>query len=182
MITPANEELTRFKEFFDIRLTLAEEGRTLYELTTTEEQSMRDVANSLTKVSRNASAVLETTNNENFPEIVEIIETAGGSKTSLNQGNLEQSTIINEKSNLLFKIYPNPASNEIVIEVVNNENDEPLILEIYNVVGIKVAHEMITDRIALIRIGTSEWSNGVYYYNFRGNEKLINNGKITIIK
>ncbi len=63
-----------------------------------------------------------------------------------------------QKENLKLKVYPNPAKQEINIEIAETENKE-YVVRIYNPVGIKITEQKFLRRIKIL---TTNFSKGVY--------------------
>lgn len=59
----------------------------------------------------------------------------------------------------VFTVHPNPASDELTLQIVQN-NEASLEIIVYNVVGEIVLTTVTTDK--LVRIDSGEWSEGLY--------------------
>ncbi|MDD2192046.1 MAG: T9SS type A sorting domain-containing protein, partial [Bacteroidales bacterium] len=66
--------------------------------------------------------------------------------------------------NIAFNIYPNPAWNEVVISLINNDN-QPICLSVYNIMGREVKTEIIKQESSSINV--SDLDSGIYFFMLR---------------
>jgi hypothetical protein len=71
-----------------------------------------------------------------------------------------------------FAVYPNPATNHIVVKTTQVDG----IFELYDLTGRRVMRFAILDYTT--RVDISELASGTYYYRVKGMES--NNGKIIV--
>ncbi|TVQ42436.1 MAG: T9SS C-terminal target domain-containing protein [Saprospirales bacterium] len=71
----------------------------------------------------------------------------------------------NEK--ISFRIYPNPGSDKLFIDLSASELINPEI-EIFDILGLSVYHSAAADKT---QIDTSDWSAGIYYVRIRTGDK-----------
>lgn len=79
--------------------------------------------------------------------------------------------------NKLFTIYPNPASNEVSINIKNNYS-KPLV-RIYNAMGILVGQEVLPGA-GVHTIATNNLPNGLYFISLCNGNQPIGNRKLII--
>ena len=80
-----------------------------------------------------------------------------------------------EKTELSFKLYPNPATSKVVIAPISEE-DTPIEVNIYNLQGQVMLNQKLSN--TLTELDTTEFSNGVYIVEVRqstrvGRKKLV---------
>jgi hypothetical protein len=75
-----------------------------------------------------------------------------------------------------FKIYPNPFSTQIIININNVSLTNEIELRIYNVNGVEVVNTIVTNE--LTTIDTSNLPSGIYFYKIIDNDKDIQTGKL----
>ncbi|MDD3875344.1 MAG: T9SS type A sorting domain-containing protein [Bacteroidales bacterium] len=80
------------------------------------------------------------------------------------------------EENTPVKIYPNPFNETAKIEVPFNHT-EPLLFIIYDVLGIKVKEEIITNNSFLNR---RDFKAGIYYYQLQKNAETIDSGSFVV--
>jgi Secretion system C-terminal sorting domain len=74
---------------------------------------------------------------------------------------------INEKRNILFNLYPNPASDIVTLNI-NKTNNENLEINIYDILGDLVLSESLKQNQQKINIG--DLNNGIYIVEINSNE------------
>ena len=85
---------------------------------------------------------------------------------------------IEKEDDILFvKVYPNPAKDEIIVELNNLIKSS---FELYNLLGKKIINTQLTRNKT--NISVSNIDDGIYYYKITHNNQTINNGKLVIIK
>ncbi|MAC95059.1 MAG: hypothetical protein CMC96_06130 [Flavobacteriales bacterium] len=77
-----------------------------------------------------------------------------------------------------FAIYPNPADEQLNISY-SVEEDEEIVLEIYDVLGKKIMTKSLNSG-HLHQINTSQLQHGVYIYRLFKSKEQINSGKLVI--
>lgn len=97
--------------------------------------------------------------------------------------NLSFDTLITSVSepifkNILFNLYPNPASDIVTINI-NNTNHENLTIDIYNITGVLVKSEILKQSQRQINIGYL--SNGIYMLTIK-SKSVTENQKLIILK
>ncbi|CAA6815929.1 MAG: Internalin-like protein (LPXTG motif) Lmo0331 homolog [uncultured Aureispira sp.] len=89
---------------------------------------------------------------------------------------LDQKTVLGE--NIEVKVYPNPFNQRTTLEVIGKDYDQ-LELSVFDVTGrlVKSLQSSAQNRIQLTRDGMTE---GVYFYELKGNGELVNTGKMVV--
>lgn len=81
----------------------------------------------------------------------------------------------------LIKLFPNPATNLLSVEMMsakNNVQDYSLIIT--DVVGKIIYQEKITQSQSLVNINTSAYTNGMYFISLKSKDELIAKNKFII--
>ena len=89
-------------------------------------------------------------------------------------------TGLNENSHLNkeVSIYPNPASSTIIIHQSTQSHNQQLLIT--NILGEEIYHQAINNSTQTT-IDVSQWSNGVYFYQLRGDKETLQ-GKFVVEK
>ena len=74
---------------------------------------------------------------------------------------MDKNEIINE-DNQLFKVYPNPATENITIEFIGDLAENTVYLEIYNSLGKPVYKEVLFKENSL-EVNLSGFGSGIYF-------------------
>ncbi len=106
--------------------------------------------------------------------------TDGNNCTNTAQQNIEVTNCLNvfEGDNLVFKIYPNPANDFILIERSNAS-------EYSHVIITDITGKVVYDKVVYenpLEIKVNQWSNGVYTVKFQNKENKMITQKIIIRK
>ncbi len=91
-----------------------------------------------------------------------------------------KSDIANSKTNSA-KLYPNPASNEVMIEF-DNALEANAILEIYNFAGIKIQNVSLSSGYQFVSVSTKDLKSGIYFYRILLNSNVIAKDRLLIVK
>ena len=175
-----NDESTQYCNYQQICIDLLNANKTFFDMDTTQEQSMRNIANTSTQASRFAQSVLHYVYNDTIQIIQEDIDSTEGSKRS-NQIN-EEKLLVNEIKDMKLKIYPNPASNEVIIEAYFAEAHSDAVISVYNLIGNKLVVIPLNKVENRIELNTEDWNNGIYPYTLSFNGSVKEKGKISIFK
>ena len=81
---------------------------------------------------------------------------------------------VDENSNALCKLYPNPASSNIRIEAQNAIES----VKVYNIMGALV--ETISANDNNVNVNLSQYSNGVYFFNIRQSDGSVSNQRVVV--
>ncbi len=79
------------------------------------------------------------------------------------------------------KLYPNPATNEVMIEF-DNVLKANAMFEIYNFTGVKIQNMPLNTGNQLISVSTKDLKAGIYMYRILINEEVIAKDKLLIVK
>lgn len=76
--------------------------------------------------------------------------------------------------------YPNPAETEITLTFENTEHQSNMLLECYNIYGLKVHSENIWEGQQQTRLNVSGWSKGIYLAIIRNNQSITGQSRFII--
>lgn len=150
---------------------IAENDRTIKEMTALEIQTVREVANEKIGVSARAEVILTAITGEKFVHLIKkIAEVPLNKKEPSREEEMKES-----KKEKNLRLIPNPATNEVHLET-NYPNGEVVFYDLMGKVVKQVKLE--TSKTSL---NTSTWVSGVYFYEYKmGNQK--ERGKLIIAK
>lgn len=84
-----------------------------------------------------------------------------------------------EIRNLNIRLYPNPTNNQITLEATDNNSDEPMLIDIFNLQGQRLS-AIVMQGAKTIVLNTTELNNGFYlFYIQQGN--YYNTYKVEVI-
>ncbi|HBF89356.1 MAG TPA: hypothetical protein DDX39_12010 [Bacteroidales bacterium] len=173
------EDAVAYYEYMTILINLAEQNKTIFELTQEQEQAIRTIASGNTATAFSALAVLETVFDEQFEYPVLKFNTATVRSLKVNNNTLSTNNVYYNSNE--FNLYPNPASDNIVFEY-NASNYAGSIIEIYDNISRKVFEHTLTGNDNKIVIKTKELENGVYHYVVKDNNVIVYQNQFVIIK
>jgi hypothetical protein len=78
-----------------------------------------------------------------------------------------------------LNIYPNPATNFITVELTLYNENEPIQLDVYNLLGNKIQSHLL-DKKEGLTISTEHLPNGIYFLVLRTDKKIIERQKVII--
>jgi hypothetical protein len=94
------------------------------------------------------------------------------SQDSLNcEGILNLGMVSNPILDLQYSIYPNPATSKITIDVTLLGGNEPITMQIVDILGRTVHSESIQLQTSSYTVNTSEWKPGIYSVIFSDGNK-----------
>ncbi len=105
-----------------------------------------------------------------------IISNWYGCRDTVNKTLIFEPNGISEYRDLEVKIYPNPVSDYLNIEF-SETPDREVLLELYDVQGIKRGKNLFNERTTNFVLRTSELPSGLYFYSLSTDEQIIR-GKI----
>jgi len=154
-------------------ITLASGGNTVFEITSMQEQLVRQIATMPTSclARTNARAILLLVFNERYPEDMFF----SNLRMSMNDNSTAE-TITTESS-----IYPNPANEKIEFHFELSDGGNG-ILEIFSLIGAKLASYPVYSNQKQVTIPVVGLANGVYIYRFLVEGELQEEGKFVIVR
>ena len=151
-----------YVQLMTIVIDAVEQQRTY---TATELTDLQTIANAGTSAaSIQANAILYRLNGQIYHPPIRKIGTSAAKRS------IEQIT------NSFIDVYPNPAKDHITVQTTENKGK----VFIFNNVG-KLMKALTIDREpTTTSINVSDWSNGLYFYQFVSTDSQIENGKLMI--
>ena len=189
-IPVAGNENIRFKELFEKLIEIRKKGQNLKNISMADEAVIRDVANSETKVSVKAEAVLVMIEKEKYnrqPERInqQGLKMAGNNNngiTIIEDGDPEQLSLdLKSVASPTITLAPNPFKESTTITYQLPFSTEYGEIVIYNTVG------HIVDKYKVIGSGQIEYYNshlsaGIYVCNYIHGNRVVKSLKMVIIK
>ena len=164
-------------------LNVAESGRPITAMTNTEIQIITDVANANVPVSAKAELILTAVTGQQFTHHIkkEIIQN-NFNRLSNNPDSEDNEISKNTFEDKLFRVYPNPASNSIIVETNFTEQNPNIRFSIIDILGKQIFEHKFINQITTLQIDIANLPNGIYFYEFNINNEPNEQGKILIIK
>jgi len=164
-----------YKDINNILIILASSDNTVFEMDSIQEQMVRQIATmNISCLARtNARAILLLVYNERFEE--EMPQLLNARMAGNNSNNTDFTN-----SETYFSIYPNPAGQNVELHYSLSAQESGL-LEIFSVIGNKVASYTLPSTEEQINISVRSFENGIYMYRFSVNGELFEEGKLIII-
>jgi Tol biopolymer transport system component len=121
----------------------------------------------------NDSDIFFTTYNANDGHQLFRMDTNGENVVAIS--NCSPLNISEERESAQFELYPNPASDELILRLGENN---PALMQVFNTVGKLVYEQVIPRTGGLVRIDVADWPAGIYLVKIRGRnsegiQKLI---------
>lgn len=76
---------------------------------------------------------------------------------------------------------PNPAKDFVIFEWELSDTEKPTYINIHNSKGQHIENYKIENRIGVLEIVTSEYANGVYYFELISDNQILKKGKFIIL-
>jgi len=169
------EESLRYKQLLDLEIDLAQDTRTYLQLTSEEEDLVRQIAATNTLAAMDARIILYSAYGEEIvfalPQLPPIIA------DSLGNWSIHFKNQVSNVSSVT--VYPNPA-NEYLNFQLNLMDADPSSLKIYNSIGIQVYEAIINDNDEIMPVNTANWVNGLYYYRLTDSQNTFYTGKFVV--
>lgn len=176
------EEEQRFIQLYQIYTNWRLSGRDLFQITSTEEDTIRQIAATTTQTATEARTLLYLLRGEEYPidlpPIAELIDTT-----------LFQNVLINFKGSTstnatgqskVGKPYPNPTNSSFSIDH-NLAKDTNAQLVFFNHAG-KLQGSYTLSGKGMLSVSTADWANGMYFYRVTTDNEPPISGKIIVLK
>ncbi len=144
------------------------QNRTYLQLTSKEEDLVRQVAATNTLAAMDARIILYSAFGEEI--VFALLQLPSFIADSLNNWNMHVPSVT---------VYPNPA-NEYLNFQLNLMDVDTSSLKIYNSIGIQVHEIFINDNDAIMPVNTAHWANGLYYYRLTDSQNTSYTGKFVV--
>ncbi len=159
-----------FYDYYTTLNTLFSSGRTYFDLTSSEEATVRTIASYDFGVSKKAQNIIEFVFGDTFSHTLRFPQSSSKQASQ---------TYINPASQL-WTLYPNPTQDILYIELEN----VALTTEVYivNIYGQTVKKLKIDEFQTELSIDTSDLPNGTYWTVLSNNSEVLQSQKISIVK
>ncbi len=134
-----NEELRQYQKITKLYLGLRNDDKDWLDADSEVIEKLWDIVETRTKASVKAQNILSVLVDTTFSELIEEIE-EGSPKRNINEN--DEWTVHPETTKDWIKIYPNPASNELTVELTI-ENSSGYVVRISNLLGGQVLNELL---------------------------------------
>ncbi|MCH8903187.1 MAG: DUF3494 domain-containing protein [Bacteroidetes bacterium] len=169
-------ENNNFCNLMNCLIDVAEDGRTLKDLTPAELLIVIDVSNKGRPISAKAEVVLMVAEGDQFDHIIK----KDTSQSSSKRGDFGEGISSNEKQNL--KIYPNPAFDMIMIENLPLDYNQTADFIVYNEIGVQVMYYKISKERNIIKIQLTDLASGIYICEIKVDGVSMQKRKLSIIR
>lgn len=82
--------------------------------------------------------------------------------------------------NIEFKAYPNPAYDDVYIDYTLSDRVDKQVISLYNMLGLKVFEQKLTDQSGRVQINTTQLAKGIYFYALENGERALVTKKLII--
>ncbi len=161
------EEDYYYKLFHNLYLSLVKNGKTIFDIDTSQTALLTEIAQSRTKTSFKAQAWLYIVKGIEMPVM-------------LPTTNMQTSFKMGDNSANLYRFSPNPAANTTQM-LLNLNTTQKAQLSLYNITGV-LLKTIEVENTSVCNLDVSNYTNGLYLYQVKVNEEIVNKGKLTIIK
>jgi hypothetical protein len=173
-----NTENTNYVLLMNILIDLKQNNKNVFQLSNSQEQTIRQISITNTNAAYNAQAILNLVFNEyNVERPTYYTEGLGKSKSS---------TIIKETTkNIKLKflsVYPNPTTNILNVDYKCKSDSKNNSLSISNISGAIIKNIVINGLVGQEIIDVSNLSSGVYFIELKNNNETISKVKFVIVK
>lgn len=166
---------SNYFDLMTIQTDLLENGKSWKEMNDEQAKAIREIAEDSSVISRQAQNILEWVYNEDYPEDLPQLE-----DENVDQ-NGSQKEDENQNSRQRIVLYPNPANQIIQVDFSNSQLPVTSVA-IYNSIGVMIEKVEVPAVTISIEFNLSSYHEGVYVWQFKSDNKLLENKKVVIIK
>jgi len=172
-----NKETARtidYRKLAGIRMALVSSGRSWYEMTDEEADTIMQIYLRNPTTAINARAVLALTRNLKYERYPMDLDTKKRMKVPL------QTESVKEKLSNALTVYPNPVSDYTNVEINIKEGSQGQFM-IYNLLGKEIQKQDVSDK-GILKIDTQDFTNGIYLFVLQTSDGNIEKQKVIISK
>jgi len=169
-ISADKEEDIRFTELNQLLLDLRADNRTIFEISQAEEDLLLDIAESGTKTSYKAQAILYAARGTDFPVVLPALASGGDNWYSSFKS-------VNSK---ISPLYPNPSNYTATISY-ELQTGEEAIFSFYSPLG-QILETTVFTHSGNYLLDIHKYTSGLYFYTVSINGKPVVNNKFIVIK
>ncbi|OFX20123.1 MAG: hypothetical protein A2033_14570 [Bacteroidetes bacterium GWA2_31_9] len=170
------EEAENYVKLLNIRIDLAQNEKTIFDIDAQQEQIIRNMASLETETGTDALIILETVYGEEFAyPILKFGNEARSMKFNNNVSGIDNQNFNSE----MFEIYPNPNDGKMYLDY-ELETEGNLI--IYDKIGRKISEYNLSSGKNKLTLNNLKLESGIYIYRIKSGLEFIKEGKLVIIK
>lgn len=170
-ITSTEPSVNDFKELMTILIDVKSEGRKYSDLSPEEESALRGLNSKESSVGIAAGNILRFAYAEDYPEVIDTI---------IDPFELKSENILIQTNNSTFKLFPNPASEIVYIELINIVPECNVLVNIYDVTGRVVSTHLLDSEKSTSWIELSGLGSGIYLFEMTCNDISIGTERLII--
>ena len=167
-----------FKQLYTIKRDLAQSNRSIFDITTTEEATITNIAAYRTRTSFEAQAILYLVRQIEFPILMEHLPAPLPAYTGILPVVHFKNDTNNELLSNSIKIQPNPAHDFVTVQLPYSYNSA--VFSIYTIEGKQLLSKTLSTGANTISI--PKIPAGIYYYLVATDNNLLQRGKLLIVK
>lgn len=180
LLDDSEAENEQFITLMNVLIDLKEDDKNVFQLSSEQEETVRDVAATSTSTAYYAKAILalvfEEYTIERPVQIEEGLGKRGNETTSLEKG------INTSANNNYLKVYPNPATNIAIADYMFVKPVKSAKIVVTNIMGATVKTIDLKQMSGQYEIDMQALNAGIYFIELRGNNDLISVKKLIINK
>nr|MBK9651534.1 T9SS type A sorting domain-containing protein [Bacteroidota bacterium] len=163
---------SNYKSFYQMLLTMLQNGLYYTQLSTPDVTALAAIANSGTSVAYNAQSILQTYFKYNYTRVIEDFGNGNGTR---------ELETLSYNNNVMLTVFPNPTITSFTI-TYSGLDDGNNAFELYTMDGRKVKQIVLTDTQGQIIVDAQDLQNGIYTCILKCNGNSLGTTKIVIIK
>ena len=171
-------------ELQNIILQMALDTNTVFETDSAQEQFIRSLAYQIPEspATSNAKSILRLVYWEDFP--IQLPPYDGSLKIAQANGGQDNTddNIFDKEHKYLGKNYPDPFDNYTNIPYYVPDESKNVFIKVYNVKGNFIKKYRLNKGNNILKINTSDWAKGIYFYCIEINGTILEYDKMVLIK
>ncbi|MCC7534145.1 MAG: S8 family peptidase [Bacteroidia bacterium] len=179
LLDDSDTENEQFIALMNIFIALKEEDKNVFQISSGQEEIIRDIAATSTNAAYCAKAILSLVFEEFTVERPVLLEEGLGKRGNETSSTKETATAAN---NNLLKVYPNPASSTAIIDYMFTRYAQSLKITVSNIAGATLKTIDLKQMSGQYEMDVQTFSPGVYFIELRGNDALIAVKKLIVNK
>ncbi len=163
--------IVEFSELMSVLLNIKIEGRSYSDLTTEEESSLRKLNSKESTNGITAGNILRFAYSEDYPEVIDTI---------IDEVEFRTVNINGLTSKPKFKLYPNPASDIVYIELINVAANCDIEINVYDVTGRLVSNRKKGEGKSTTWLELTDLKSGIYLIEVICNKSLVGTESLVV--
>ena len=171
----SSSELIGYEEYYNILITLNQEGRRINELTSSELSKVYELSDEELEVSPMAKALLEIAYDEPWDHEIFVDNTDNSFKGVPNEDIIKETVLLDAS--------PNPTNSIVTFNVyIYEESEANAVLIMKNLTGNEVYKKKLKQGHNQITLNVENFAPGIYLYSLILSNKIIETKKLSIAK